>query len=97
MIHNTNARRINEIYALRGAPLNNCELPCKYCEPGAANSNLMIKDIAVPAIPLKIANIKYNTAISFAFVEYNHLCTIFTFFYILILIILLLLYSLKIN
>ena len=80
MIHNTNARRINEIYALRGAPLNNCEFPCKYCEPGAANSNLMIKDIAVPAIPLKIANIKYNTAISFAFVDYNHLCTIFTFF-----------------
>jgi hypothetical protein len=33
----------------------------------------MIKDITDPTIPEKIAKIKYNTAISLALVEYNHL------------------------
>ena len=44
-----------------------------YCTPGPLNSILINTEKAVPNKPENIANIKYNTPISFAFVEKNHL------------------------
>jgi hypothetical protein len=42
-------------------------------DPVLANSNLIIADKPVPIIAENNAKIKYNTAISLAFVENNHL------------------------
>ena len=49
--------------------LNNWWSPCKNCTPGADNSNLINTENAVPIIPAKTENIKYNVPISLAFVE----------------------------
>ena len=53
--------------------LNNWWSPFKICIPGADNSNLIRTEKAVPIIPAKTANIKYNVPISLAFVEKSHL------------------------
>lgn len=51
--------------------LNNWWSPFKYWTPGAANSNLIRTEKAVPIIPAKTAKIKYKVPMSLAFVENN--------------------------
>jgi len=51
--------------------LNNWWSPCKNCTPGAANSNLINTENAVPIIPANTEKIKYNVPISLALVENN--------------------------
>lgn len=53
--------------------LKACVLWFRNGDPVLANSNLIIADKPVPIIAENKANIKYSTAISFAFVENNHL------------------------
>lgn len=42
---------------------------CKICTPGAANSNRINTENAVPIIPAKTEKIRYNVPISLALVE----------------------------
>jgi len=44
-----------------------------YCTPGPDNSNLINTENAVPTKPENNAYIKYNTPISLAFEDKNHL------------------------
>jgi hypothetical protein len=44
-----------------------------YCTPGPDNSNLISTEKAVPTNPENNANIKYNTPISLALDDKNHL------------------------
>jgi hypothetical protein len=44
-----------------------------YCTPGPDNSNLINTENAVPTRPANKANIKYNTPISLALEDKNHL------------------------
>ena len=44
-----------------------------YCTPGPDNSNLIKTEKAVPNNPENNANIKYNTPISLALLDKNHL------------------------
>lgn len=55
--------------------LNKWLFPFKNCTPGAANSNLISTEKAVPSKPLKMANTKYNVPISLALVLNNQRVT----------------------
>lgn len=48
-------------------------LSAMYCTPGPLNSNLINTEKAVPNRPENKANIKYNTPISLALDDKNHL------------------------
>ena len=53
--------------------LNNWWSPDKNWTPGAANSNLINTENAVPIIPAKTANTRYKVPISLALVYVSHL------------------------